>query len=304
MIDDLPALVAFAEVVSGGSLSAAARTLDVPLSVVSKRLAQLEKSLGVRLIQRTTRRQSLTEEGALFHARVVRILDEVQQAEALLSARRDDVSGLLRVTAPGQIGRQRIAPIVVEFQREHPDLAVQLDLSDAVVDLVESGHDLAIRFGSLADSSLVARTLAPSFRVLCASPAYLAQHGVPAQPSDLTRHRCILIGQQRRGEWRFDDHEQTTVHVTGTFITNDGEAAHKLALEGAGIAVKSIWDVGDDILEGRLCRVLPTHSISAAPLHAIYPHAQHLAPRVRRFVDFLKQRLIESWRWGPLADHA
>lgn len=304
MIDDLPALVAFAEVVSGGSLSAAARTLDVPLSVVSKRLAQLEKSLGVRLIQRTTRRQSLTEEGALFHARVVRILDEVQQAEALLSARRDDVSGLLRVTAPGQIGRQRIAPIVVEFQREHPDLAVQLDLSDAVVDLVESGHDLAIRFGSLADSSLVARTLAPSFRVLCASPAYLAQHGVPAQPSDLTRHRCILIGQQRRGEWRFDDHEQTTVHVTGTFITNDGEAAHKLALEGAGIAVKSIWDVGDNILEGRLCRVLPTHSISAAPLHAIYPHAQHLAPRVRRFVDFLKQRLIESWRWGPLADHA
>lgn len=302
VIDDLPALVAFAHIVSAGSLSAAARDMDLPLSVISKRLAHLEKSLGVRLIQRTTRRQSLTEEGALFHARVVRILDEVEQAEALLTSRREDVSGLLRVTAPGQLGRQRLAPIIVEFQQLHPDLVVQLDLSDAVLDLYDSGHDVAIRFGSLPDSSLVARSLAPSFRVLCASPAYLARHGVPAHPADLTRHRCILIGNQRRADWRFDDDEQTTVRVSGALITNDGEAAHRLALEGAGIAVKSIWDVGDDIVEGRLCRVLPMHSISAAPLHAIYPHAQHLAPRVRVFVDFLKKRLLESWRWGPLAE--
>lgn len=300
MIDSLPALVAFARVVSAGSMSAAARELDLPLSVVSKRLAQLEASVGVRLLQRTTRRQTLTEEGELFHAQVVRILDEVAQAESLLSERRQEISGLLRITAPGQLGRRRVAPIIAEFQRLHPQLAVQLELTDAVVDLVESGYDMAIRFGSLADSSLIARPLAPNFRVLCASPDYLARHGVPSEPADLTRHRCIVIGEQRRTEWRFEGDDGTTVRVHAATITNDGEAAHRFALEGAGIAVKSIWDVGDDILEGRLSRVLPQHKLSAAPLHGIYPHSRHLAPRVRAFADYLRDALTTAWRWDRL----
>ncbi|BCZ82150.1 LysR family transcriptional regulator [Paraburkholderia terrae] len=274
--------------------------MDLPLSVVSKRLAQLEKSVGVRLIQRTTRRQTLTEEGALFHARVVRILDEIEQAEELLSQRRQEVSGLLRVTAPGQLGRQKIAPLIADFQRLHPQLTVQLELTDAVVDLVESGFDLAIRFGSLADSSLIARSLAPNFRVLCASPAYLQAHGTPKHPDDLTSHRCILIGDQRRAEWRFEGEESIAVRVDAAIVTNDGEAAHLFALADAGIAVKSIWDVGDDILAGKLRRVLPQHSMSAAPLHAIYPHSQHLAPRVRAFVDYLRERLAQAWRWETL----
>ncbi|SKC92562.1 transcriptional regulator, LysR family [Burkholderia sp. YR290] len=299
-IDSLPALIAFSRVVSAGSLSAAAREMDLPLSVVSKRLAQLEKSVGVRLIQRTTRRQTLTEEGALFHARVVRILDEIEQAEELLSQRRHEVSGLLRVTAPGQLGRQKIAPLIADFQRLHPQLTVQLELTDAVVDLVESGFDLAIRFGSLADSSLIARTLAPNFRVLCASPAYLQAHGTPKHPDELTSHRCILIGDQRRAEWRFEGDESIAVRVDAAIVTNDGEAAHLFALADAGIAVKSIWDVGDDILAGKLRRVLPHHSMSAAPLHAIYPHSQHLAPRVRAFVDYLRERLAQAWRWETL----
>ncbi|HWT38534.1 MAG TPA: LysR family transcriptional regulator [Paraburkholderia sp.] len=299
-IDSLPALIAFSRVVSAGSLSAAARDMDLPLSVVSKRLAQLEKSLGVRLIQRTTRRQTLTEEGALFHARVVRILDEIGQAEALLSQRRQEVSGLLRVTAPGQLGRQKIAPLVADFQRLHPQLTVQLELTDAVVDLVEGGLDLAIRFGSLADSSLIARPLARNFRVLCASPAYLKQHGTPKHPHDLMSHRCILIGDQRRAEWRFEGDESIAVRVDAAIVTNDGEAAHLFALADAGIAVKSIWDVGDDILAGKLRRVLPRHSMSAAPLHAIYPHSQHLAPRVRVFVDYLRERFAQAWRWDTL----
>ncbi|CAN7658618.1 LysR family transcriptional regulator [Paraburkholderia hospita] len=299
-IDSLPALIAFSRVVSAGSLSAAAREMDLPLSVVSKRLAQLEKSVGVRLIQRTTRRQTLTEEGALFHARVVRILDEIEQAEELLSQRRQEVSGLLRVTAPGQLGRQKIAPLIADFQRLHPQLTVQLELTDAVVDLVESGFDLAIRFGSLADSSLIARTLAPNFRVLCASPAYLQAHGTPKHPDELTSHRCILIGDQRRAEWRFEGDESIAVRVDAAIVTNDGEAAHLFALADAGIAVKSIWDVGDDILAGKLRRVLPHHSMSAAPLHAIYPHSQHLAPRVRAFVDYLRERLAQAWRWETL----
>ena len=299
-IDSLPALIAFSRVVATGSLSAAARDMDLPLSVISKRLAQLEKSLGVRLIQRTTRRQTLTEEGALFHARVVRILDEIGQAEALLSQRRQEVSGLLRVTAPGQLGRQKIAPLVADFQRLHPQLTVQLELTDAVVDLVEGGLDLAIRFGSLADSSLIARPLARNFRVLCASPAYLKQHGTPKHPHDLMSHRCILIGDQRRAEWRFEGDESIAVRVDAAIVTNDGEAAHLFALADAGIAVKSIWDVGDDILAGKLRRVLPRHSMSAAPLHAIYPHSQHLAPRVRVFVDYLRERFAQAWRWDTL----
>ena len=297
MIDDLPALTAFARIVSAGSMSAAARELDLPLSVVSKRMAQLEKSIGVRLLQRTTRRQALTEEGALLHARVLRILDEIEQAESLLSHSRHDISGLLRVTAPGEFGRQHIVPIVADFQRQHPKLAVQLDLSDTVLNLLASGHDLAIRFGSLEDSTLIARQLAPNYRVACAAPAYLAMYGTPSQPADLAQHRCILIGDQRRAEWRFHGEEKVAVRVTGALVTNDGQAAHALALQGAGIVVKSIWDVGDDILAGRLQRVLPAHSMPTAPLHAIFPHGQNLAPRVRAFIDYLQVRLQQAWRW-------
>ncbi|OTP65484.1 Transcriptional regulator, LysR family [Caballeronia sordidicola] len=298
MIDNLPNLVAFARVVSAGSLSAAAREMDMSLAVVSKRLAQLEESLGVRLIQRTTRRQSLTEEGALFHEQVLRILAEVEHAESLMSGRRDAVSGVLRVSAPGAIGRRWIAPIMADFQQLHPQLTVQLELTDVVVDLLDTGLDMAVRFGSLADSSMIARPLAPNYRVLVAAPAYVSQYGMPQQPDELTRHRCILIGDQPRAEWRFEGEEPVTVRVTGALITNDGAAAHAWALHGVGIGVKSIWDVGDDIAAGRLVRILPAHSMPAAPLHALYPHNRHLAPRVRGFIDYLRERLHDAWRWG------
>jgi len=297
MIDDLPALAAFARIVSAGSMSAAARELDVPLSVVSKRLAQLEKAVGIRLLQRTTRRQTLTEEGAQFHARVLRILEEVEQAEMLVTRSRQEVAGLLRVTAPGEFGRQHLVPIVADFQRQHPALAVQLELTDTVVNLLETGQDLAIRFGSLQDSTMIARRLAPNYRVACASPAYLAQYGAPTHPAELAQHRCILIGDQRRAEWRFQGTEPVTVRVNGAIVTNDGQAAHEFALQGAGIVVKSIWDVGDDLLQRRLIRVLPAHSMPTAPLQAIFPHSQNMAPRVRAFIDYLQVRLQDAWRW-------
>ena len=265
------------------------------MSVVSKRLATLEASLGTRLLHRTTRRQTLTEEGRLLHARVLRILDEVEQAETLLAQRRGGVSGLLRIAAPGQLGRQWIVPAVAGFQEPHPQVAVQLDLSDAVVDLVDGGIDLAVRYGALDDSSLVARELAPNYRVLCASPDYLRRHGEPPAPAALAGHRCIAIGDTRRAEWRFVD--GASVRIDAAFVTNDGEAAHRLALAGAGIALKSIWDVGDDLLAGHLQRVLPHHAVAAAPLHAVYPHRKNVPPRVRVFVDYLKERLQAAWRW-------
>jgi DNA-binding transcriptional LysR family regulator len=297
LANNFPALVAFARIVSAGSLSAAARELDVPVSVVSKRLSLLEAGLGTRLLQRTTRRQTLTEEGRLFHARVLRILDEVEQAEALLAQRRDGVHGLLRITAPGEFGRRWLAPIAAAFQDLHPQVTIQLELGDAIVDLLDSGIDLAIRYGALADSSLVARALAPNYRVLCASPAYLQRHGEPRTPAELAGHRCIVIGDQRRTDWKFDGDETAPVRVDAAFLTNDGGAAQQLALAGSGIALKSIWDVGDDLAAGRLLRVLPHHAMAAAPLHAVYPHQRNLAPRVRVFVGYLKERLQEAWRW-------
>lgn len=297
MIEDLPALATFARVVSAGSLSAAARELDLSLAMVSKRLARLETTLGVRLLQRTTRRQKLTEEGALFHEQVVKILADVEQAEALISQRRHKVSGLLRVTAPAQFGRQWVAPLIAEFRARHKHLTVQLELSDVVTNLLDSGFDMAIRFGSLSDSSLIARELAANYRVLCASPAYLSRKGMPGAPSDLTRHCCILIGEQARADWRFSDGDDLAVRVSAGLITNDGSVAHAWALQGAGIALKSIWDVGNDLASGRLVRVLPSFAIPAAPLHAIYAHREHLAPRVRLFVEFVRERLNKEWRW-------
>ena len=287
----------FARVVASGSLSAAARDLDLSLAVVSKRLRQLETRLGVRLLQRTTRRQRLTEEGALFYAQVQRILAEVNEAESLMSRRRLTVSGVLRVTAPGDFGRRRIAPLMADFLRLHPQLTAQLELTDAVVDLVDSGFDLAVRFGSLADSALVARRLAPNFRVLCAAASYLRTRGVPRHPSELAMHRCIVIGSRPRAEWRFEGGgKPLTVTIAASLMTNDGGAAHVWALNGAGIALKSIWDVGDDIASGRLQRVLAPYSMAAAPLHGIYAHGKHLSPRIGAFIDYLREHLGNEWR--------
>ncbi|AOJ87014.1 LysR family transcriptional regulator [Burkholderia sp. MSMB0856] len=297
LIDDLPALDTFARIVSAGSLSAAARELDLSLSVVSKRLAHLESQLGVRLLHRTTRQQTLTDDGAQFHAQVLRILAEVDRAETLMSDRRGTVSGVLRLTGPGELGRLRIAPLVAAFQRQHPELIVQLMLTDTIVDLLAQDIDVAVRIGSLADSTMIARELAPNHRVLCASSSYLAVHGLPAHPAELRAHRCIVMGDQPRTEWRFDGAQgAVTVEVTAALLTNDGGAARTLALEGAGIALKSIWDVGADLEAGRLVRVLPTFAAPAAPLHAVYPGGRHVPLRVRAFVDFLRDQLRETWR--------
>ncbi|CAN0619961.1 LysR family transcriptional regulator [Burkholderia multivorans] len=299
LIDDLPALETFARIVSAGSLSAAARELDLSLSVVSKRLAHLESRLGVRLLHRTTRKQTLTDEGAQFHAQVLRILAEIDQTEALMRDRRGTVSGLLRVTAPGEFGRLRLAPLVAEFQRQHPQVTVQLMLTDLVVDLLAHEIDVAVRIGSLADSGMIARELAPNRRVLCASPAYIGEHGAPAHPGELCRHRCIVTGEQARAGWRFNGEGGTVeVEVTAALLTNDGGAARTLALSGAGIALKSIWDVGPDLDAGRLVLVLPAYAAPAAPLHAVYPGGRHLALRVRAFVDFVRERLQAAWCWS------
>jgi DNA-binding transcriptional LysR family regulator len=292
MADNLFDMVVFVHVVEAGSLSAAARDLHLSVAVVSRRLSRLEERLGVRLANRTTRTLSLTEEGAAFHSRCVRILGDVEDAETEVTHGRDTATGLLRVTSTFAFGRRRLAPLLHEFRQLHPDLQIHLDASDSFINLVEGGYDLAIRFGALADSNLIVRQLAPNVRVICAAPAYLERHGRPATIDDLTRHDCIIYGNPPMDHWRFAD--ASSIRVKGTLGANDGEVAHAWALEGAGLVMKSIWDVEEDIRVGRLEVVLPALRLPAAPIHAVYPHRRHTAAKVRLCVDFLAKKLTEQ----------
>jgi DNA-binding transcriptional LysR family regulator len=291
MADNLVDMVVFVHVVETGSLSAAARNLHLSVAVVSRRLSRLEERLGVRLANRTTRTLSLTEEGAAFHARCVRILGDIEEAETEITRGRDTATGLLRVTSTVAFGRRRLAPLLHEFQQLHPGLQIHLDASDNFVNLVESGYDLAIRFGALADSNLIVRQLAPNVRVICAAPAYLKRHGCPASVDDLLRHNCIIYGNPPMDHWRFAD--ASSIRVKGTLSANDGEVAHAWALQGAGLVLKSIWDVEQDLLAGRLVAVLPALRLPAAPIHAVYPHRRHTAAKVRLCVEFLASKLTD-----------
>ncbi|QDX22090.1 LysR family transcriptional regulator [Pandoraea pnomenusa] len=298
MIEHTLDLTLFDRIVATGSLSAAAREMGLSLAVVSKRLGLLEQRLGVRLLNRTTRRQALTEEGQVFHTCCRRILAEIAETERLMSRQSDTVGGVLRISAPRAFGRRQLAPLLVAFRDRHPDVKIHLSLSDLWVDLVAHGIDVAIRVGTLPDSSLVAQELAPNYRVLIASPDYLARRGTPRDAGELQQHDCILFGNSPHGDWRFIWQSETVrVQVRDTYVVDDGDTAHELALHGAGIAQKSIWDVGDDIEAGRLVRVLPDLPIPASPLHAVYPHGPHLAPRTRAFIDFMRDRLRAAWRW-------
>ena len=253
MLDNLQELVTFERVVGAGSMSAAARELDLSLAVVSKRVAVLEERLGARLLHRTTRRQSLTPEGEVFHEHCVRILAEVAGAEASMLDQRGAMSGLLTLTATPAFGRQYLAPLVAEFQAEHPAVSVRLLLTDEVVDLVAQRVSLAFRFGMLSDSSMKARRVAPNFRVLCAAPAYLQRHGTPTKLEDLARHACIVFSENLEDQWVFRHEGRTaTVRVKGRLSVNDGEVAQALAVDGAGLIYKSVWEIGTHLEAGRL----------------------------------------------------
>jgi DNA-binding transcriptional LysR family regulator len=289
MSDKLFDMVVFARVVEAGSLSGAARHLGLSLAVVSRTLARLEMRLGVRLANRTTRTLSLTEEGLAFHVRCVRILADVDEAEIEATRGRDTASGLLRITSTFAFSRRRLAPLLQEFQSLHSGLRIHLQASDSLVNLVEGGYDLAVRFGALADSSMIARQLAPNVRVICGAPAYLDRRGRPATVEDLTEHDCIDYGDPPQGFWTLTD--STPMPVRCSLTCNDGELAHGWALQGAGLVLKSIWDAHDDIEAGRLEVVLPKLRLPAAPIHAVYPHSRHAAAKVRLCVDFLADRL-------------
>ncbi|AWH29325.1 LysR family transcriptional regulator [Stenotrophomonas sp. YAU14A_MKIMI4_1] len=298
MIEDLGELRTFDRIVHGGSLSAAARDLGVSLAVVSKRLSALERRLQVRLLNRSTRRVSLTDEGSLFHQHCRQVLQAVEAAEAALAQRQDLVAGVLRVTAPNGFGRRHVVPAVRRFQMAHPGVRVHLSLRDEIVDLVGEGIELALRYDTLDDSRLVARQLAPNRRVLCASPDYLQRRGMPRSIADLQQHDCIASGSPPVSHWRFGQGDAAlALPLQASTLCDDGEAAHLMALQGAGIARKSIWDVAEDLQAGRLVEVLPDHALATSPLSAVHGSGKQLAPRVRVFLDHLLQHLRSTVAW-------
>jgi len=295
--DNLHDMTIFVRVVENGSLSAAARSLNMTLPVVSRRLARLESRLGVRLLNRTTRTLALTDEGERFYRRCVQILADLADAETEAAQGSHTVRGRLRITATVAFGRKRLAPILRAFQVQHPDLHVHFDASDAVVNIVDAGYDLAIRFGALQDSALIARQIAPNYRVIVGAPGYLRDRGRPKTLADLAGHDAILLGTAADDHWHFADGQ--VVRVASKLSCNDGEIAHDWAVQGAGLVIKSIWDVIEDIEAGKLEIVLPDIALPASPIHAVFPHRRHVAAKVRLCVDFIAQRLRDQMIFTP-----
>jgi DNA-binding transcriptional LysR family regulator len=290
--DNLSELAFFSVLARKDSLSAAARELDITPPAVTKRLAQMEQRLGVRLVNRTTRTLSLTSEGELYLEHAGRILAAMKEMEEQLRAGRDAPQGLLRVNATLGFGRTTIAPLVSKFVRRYPDVEVQLQLTDRPINLVEEAFDLGIRFGELPDTRLSARRIMSNKRFLCAAPAYLKKHGEPASPEDLGGHDCIVHRQNddARGIWRLQKGRRTdTVRVGGTLSSNDGDVVLNWALEGHGILVRSEWDVAKYLQSGRLRIVLPDYNLEPADLFVFYPSRRNMPAKVRAFIDFLAE---------------
>lgn len=278
----------FARIVEAGSLSAAGRTLRLSPAMVSKRLARLEARLGAQLIRRTTRRLELTAIGARFHADVLAILAAAEEAEGRLAGRILGPAGSLRISAPTSFGRLHVAPLVAPFVADFPRVAVELDLSDGFTDLLGERIDLAIRITAIVARGYAAERLATSRRILCAAPAYLAAHGAPARIADLARHR--LLAARGQLPWRLV-RAGRPVGVAGESVvgTNSSEVVRELALAGAGIALRSLWDIGPDLAAGRLVRVLANHEGSSdVGIHALQPRTSLVPASVTEFVARLR----------------
>jgi LysR family transcriptional activator of dmlA len=272
------------------NLSEAALELGLTASAISRRLARLENRLGVRLLNRTTRRLSLTSDGETFLLASHDIISRVEEAEQSISRARAEPQGLLRVNATFQFGREYIAPVISCFARTNPEVQVQLVLSDAPANIVEEGYDLNIRFGMPSSSRLIVTRLLPNRRVLVAAPSYLQKHGTPTRLKDLTQHQCIVLRQEREAYdiWRFDGGEH--VRATGQLSTNDGQIAVNWVLEGHGIMLRSEWDIARHVRAGRLQVVLPEKAHEVG-IYAVYPERLNMSAKVRLFIDLLREML-------------
>ena len=289
-MDRIAQLAAFVRTVELGSQAEAARELGVTPAMVGRYIRGLEDRLGARLLNRTTATQSLTEAGAMFHARAGALLEDLAAAEAAVTDRQAAPAGTLRISAPMVFGAKYLAAALARFGMAHPGVSIELTLNDRQVDLVEEGYDLALRIGHLADSGLVARRLAPCRLVVVAAPAYLGAFGTPETPEALLGHNCLTYAYASEGRVaRFTgrDGRVAVVEVRGRLAANNGEALHEAAMAGAGIVISPTFIAGDAIRDGRLRPVLTEWAMRPLSLYAVFPSARHLAPKVRVCVDYL-----------------
>jgi DNA-binding transcriptional LysR family regulator len=297
-MDKLGDIDLFVRVIKCEGLAAAGREVGLSPARMTARINGLEERYGVRLLNRTTRQISLTDQGRKFYASCERILAEVEQAETSLQTGQTSFTGALRITAPSDLGQQHIAPVLSRFVALHPGIRPYLYLSDSVIDLVGDGFDLAIRFGTLEDSTLIARKLANNHRVLCASPDYLKRKGMPFEPEELAQHDCLSMVRMTEPltTWYFQQsNESKAISIQAARASNDGALIRRWAIEGAGIALKSYWDIADDLKEGRLVTVLDnynhdfnrTRASGGADLHAIYANRKFIPQRTIEFINAL-----------------
>ncbi|CAM2150993.1 Transcriptional regulator, LysR family [Pararobbsia alpina] len=298
-MDNLGDIRLFVEAASLGSLSAAGRKLGLSPAAASARLVKLEESLSARLFERTTRKLRLTEEGRIYLAHCQHALQSLDDARAALQEGRADVSGKLRVSATSDFGRHVLRHWLDAFNEAHPNVSIALNLSDNLSRLLHDDIDLAIRFGVPEDSSMIAKPLAPNRRILCASPSYIKQHGVPDHPGTLEHHRFVLLSSSSgvANGWRFTRGDETVDFLAPPAQareTNDGAVAREWAIDGYGMVMKSVWDVGDDLKAGRLMHMLPDWRCPDVPVNALFQRSQFMAPRVRALLDFLGERFAKE----------
>ena len=299
-MSSLTDVAVFVQVVDSGSFTAAAERLDLSKSVVSKYVTRLEERLGARLLNRTTRRLSLTEAGRVFYSRSRLGLQAIDEAEAEVSRLQGEPRGTLRINTPMSFGILHVAPALPEFLRRYPHVSVDMSLDDRIVDMVEEGYDVSVRVAELPDSSLVARRLAPCRTVIVAAPAYLERHGTPRAPADLRDHNVITFRYQESAlHWHFKGPGQKTysVPVAGTVQMNNSLALREALLGGAGITRTPTFVVGEDLKAGRLVPLLTDYETLQISVYLVYPQRRHLSPKVRAFVDFLAQRITETPYW-------
>jgi DNA-binding transcriptional LysR family regulator len=305
-MDKLDAMNAFAKVVAAGSYAEAARRLGLTRSAVSKAVMELEQLLGARLLDRTTRRVTPTEAGSAYYERCVSILADVEETELQISRLHDEPRGILKINAPMSFGILYLGEAVAEFMRSYPELRIELTLNDRFIDPLEEGVDVTVRIGTLSDSSLIARRLAPARLSLVASPEYLARAGLPANPEDLAQHKCLAYGHMASvHRWQLRHGTETiTAPFQAALCSNNGEVLRAAALAGNGIALLPTFLVGPDIAAGRLQVVLPDYPPLELGIFALYAPNRYLAAKTRVFIDFLAKRLGEEPTWDAFRQAA
>ena len=289
MLDRFVSMAVFIHAADKRSFTAAAEAFDMSATMVGKHVRSLEDRVGARLLNRTTRQQSLTEVGRIYYQHCKQLLADAEAADTCANELLTAPRGLLKIHAPVSFGSQRLAPALAHYLARHPEVSIDLALSDRVADLVEEGYEAAIRIGTLADSGLIARSLKPYTMWLCAAPSYLSAAGTPQTAQDLAQHNCLgFTYWQKKNSWRFSQAGQTqTVQVQGRFTVNNGQALRMVALEGLGIIMQPELLLAEDVAAGRLVRILADHELPSRPMPVVYLADRRPAPKLRSFIDFM-----------------